>query len=553
MAYAFFRTCTADHTQGGASDSTDFPVSVVFTDTTMKPVGSGGHIQHTVSSNGQTVPADLAFFSDAGLTTLLKFEIESYDATAGTIVAWVKIPTLSHTVDTVFYMAYDDTGVTTFQGDVNGTWNSGFKGVYHLANGTTLSLLDSTGGANALTNHNAVTADAGQVDGSATFVAASSQYLSATAGFSGVTALTASFWTIGPAGAGLATGVISKGTGGFSDFIITRADNIIVGSPVLFYMQNSIGGNTGNVLTTAVVWDLVTPTWHQFALTWDGTTVRTYVDAVADVTASLTGTLNTSDTTLAFGAYSVPTNYFGGTLDEIELSNVARSADWVTATFNNQKASQTFLAVGAETPVSAGSVAAASGSGTATGIGASLFSAVASASGTGTAAAVGASTSAGVASASGTGTALGLSTSTAASVATSAGAATVVGVGASTAASVASAAGAATVLGASLSSDSGVGDASGAATAAAVGLTLRLGVASASGSGTAEAFGAAVSVAVGVASGQGTALGRGASVAAAQGHASGAATVLGSSAFLALLYRRSLQLRAGSRTEPEKL
>lgn len=348
MAYAFYRTCTVAHGQVGASDSLDFPVLVSFTDTTMKPVGSGGHINHTVSSHGQTVPADLAFFSDLALTSLLNFEIESYDATAGTVIGWVKIPSVSHTSDTVFYMAYGDAAVSTFQGNVTGTWNSGFKGVYHLADGTTLNLLDSTSGANALTNHNATAAAAGQVDGAALFVSGSSQYLSATAGVGGVTALTASFWTNAAPNTGPQETIISKGTGGFQDFIIAKStggDN----AKVILYLQNSIGGNTGNLTTTAIVFD---STAHRFSVTWDGTTVRTYVDGVADVTGSLTGTLNNSDSAIAFGALSLGlSGFLNGVLDEIELSNVARSVDWDLSSTNNQKSASTFLGIGSETPV----------------------------------------------------------------------------------------------------------------------------------------------------------------------------------------------------------
>ena len=351
MAYAFKRTCTVDHTQCGSTDSTDFPVSVVFTDTTMKLVGSGGHINHTVSSHGQTVPADLAFFSDSGLTTLLKFEIESYNATAGTIVAWVKIPTLSHTSDTVFYMGYDDAGVTTFQGDVNGTWNSAFKGVYHLPDGTTLATLDSTVNAADATNHNATPADVGRLDGGAFFTAASSQYLSTTAAFAGVTALTVSIWLEAPDNSGSLQGIVSKGTSGVLDFVIAKGQSGDFQKAVV-YMQNSIGGNTGNLVTTATVFEFGGTTWHHFVVTWDGTTVRTYVDAAADVTGSLSGTLNNSDTVLAIGAYSSVNNFFEGILDEVRISNVARSVDWITADFNSQKVSSTFLAVGAETPVS---------------------------------------------------------------------------------------------------------------------------------------------------------------------------------------------------------
>src|SRR5262249_6526539 len=68
----------------------------------------------------------------------------SYDPTTGRLFGWVVIPTLSHTSDVVIYMYYGDASVTTFQGDVPGTW-TGFEAVWHLqANGSVTSGLDST-------------------------------------------------------------------------------------------------------------------------------------------------------------------------------------------------------------------------------------------------------------------------------------------------------------------------------------------------------------------------------------------------------------------------
>lgn len=350
MAYAFKRTCTVSHLQCGGSDSTDFPVSVVFTDTTMKLVGSGGHINNTVSSHGQTVPADLAFFSDTGLTTALAFEIESYDATAGTIVAWVKIPTLSHTADTLFYMGYDDAAVVTFQGNVSGTWNSAYKAVFHLANGSSISILDSTSNANNATNHGsvgAVSAVAGQIDGGGLWVKTDNQFLSFSGPFGGVTAFAISFW-INAAATGGIDAIISKGTPvGFEDFVIGTN-----GSPLVFFVQNNGAGNTGNVNTSATVLD---STWHHFFLVWDGTTVRSYVDGTADNTGSLSGTLNNSIASTAIGLFEGSLGGgFDGTLDQVTFSDATRSADWITSEFNNQKASQTFLSVGAETPTGGG-------------------------------------------------------------------------------------------------------------------------------------------------------------------------------------------------------
>ena len=348
MAYGYYRTVTTDHAQCGGSDSLNYTILVNITNNDFKLVSNGGLIYNTALSNAQTVCADLAFYSSLGPSGLLNFEIDFYDGTLGQVIARVKIPVLSHTVDELIYCYYSDIAVSAFQGNVPNTWNNDYLGVWHLPNGSALSVRDSTINGNNGTNHNAVAPTTGQINGGAVFDGQhTAQYLSVTAAFGGVTALTISFWCFGPGTAGPFEGIISKGISGFSDFIIFNSVGLAF-NKIGFYFQNSIGGNTGNVDTTVVIFD---NTWHHFVLTWDGSLIRTYIDGVADVTASLTGTLNNSDPTIAFGAYSTPTNYFDGGLDDIIFCDIAQSADWVTQNYNNQKTSSTFITLGPQVPV----------------------------------------------------------------------------------------------------------------------------------------------------------------------------------------------------------
>ena len=51
------------------------------------------------------------------------------------MIAWVNIPvlkTVANTANTVIYVKYGDAAVTTPTQNQNGTWNSNFKGVWHL-------------------------------------------------------------------------------------------------------------------------------------------------------------------------------------------------------------------------------------------------------------------------------------------------------------------------------------------------------------------------------------------------------------------------------------
>ncbi len=118
---------------------------VSLTDPALKTVANGGHV---ANANGY----DIGFYADSGGTTKLKWEVEKYDGVTGNLIAWVKIPSVSSSSDTVFYLMYGDSTINTDQSDPPNTWDSNFKSVWHLGNGSTLSLNDSTSNGSSLAN-----------------------------------------------------------------------------------------------------------------------------------------------------------------------------------------------------------------------------------------------------------------------------------------------------------------------------------------------------------------------------------------------------------------
>jgi biopolymer transport protein ExbB len=143
MAYGYKASITIDNTKvSGSSNLTNFPMlfSGTYDGTDGEPdlrtTANDGNIENTDATGGvdgaTTVPADFAFFSDSDLTTALDFEVEDYDASTGEIVAWVEVPTLDVDADTVIYIGYGDSSVTTSQEDVSGTWNSNYISVFHM-------------------------------------------------------------------------------------------------------------------------------------------------------------------------------------------------------------------------------------------------------------------------------------------------------------------------------------------------------------------------------------------------------------------------------------
>jgi hypothetical protein len=77
--------------------------------------------------------------------------------------------------------------------------------------------------------------------------------------------------------------------------------------------------------------------WVHFAMTWDGTAVRTFVNGVEKITKtgdSGVTMLATDTSPITIGGYAQDGNFFNGIFDEFRVWNVARSAGDITATMN---------------------------------------------------------------------------------------------------------------------------------------------------------------------------------------------------------------------------
>lgn len=330
----FYRTITIDHTQVGSSDTSSFPMAFFGTFSYLATVANGGKV---TSSSGY----DIAFVTDPsnGSATKLDFERVWWDPTTGACEFWVRIPTLSHTTDTVIYIYYGDATITTDQQSAAAVWDSNFGGVWHGGDGTTLSLADSTSHANNGTNHSA-TETTGQIGGAMNFSSAGGQYVDV--GSDASINLTGP-WTIEYwfkyTGSGTFQACVGN-TGSGNGYL---ASSKWSGNQGLVDIQN--GGTEGTLFSGALTY--TNPDY--FAVTFvPSTSLRTYINGNPSTsTVSGVGLCGTSGATL-FGKIAAGFNW-DGWLDEIRISKVERSADYFTATYNNTKTSSTFFAAGTET------------------------------------------------------------------------------------------------------------------------------------------------------------------------------------------------------------
>ncbi len=342
--YNYRRTITIDHTKVPNTDQTNFPVLLSATYSDLATTANGGSV---TSSNGY----DIIFTSDATGVTVLPFEQESYNPTTGAVIYWVQIPTVSHTSDTVFYMFYGNSSVTTDQSNKNGVWDSSYQGVWHLPNGTTLTANDSTSNDGNGTLSNSPSAATGQMDGAASFNGSNDITVNKQYGLT--TAVTASAWVNFSSLNGwqdiLGQDTSSWGGGNAAFYfqkVVNGGDGCSRGSNVLgiLFPTNNSDCSSGVYSSTGVS----AGTWYYVVGTYNGSTISLYINGSLSGTNSRSGSIaaQTGNLSIGSGYYAGGVgDYLNGVVDEVRISNIARSGDWVATEYNNQSSPSTFVSV----------------------------------------------------------------------------------------------------------------------------------------------------------------------------------------------------------------
>ncbi len=294
----------------GSSDLSNFPVLVSFTLPDLRTTGNGGFVQ---DAQGDDIT-----FTAANGTTILSHQRESYNSTTGAIEFWVRFPTLSATVDTEFYVYFGNPSITTDQSSSN-VWDANYKMVLHLNN----DVLDYSGEGTNGTDLG--TADfAGQI-GRARFYG-NNQGDQIRVDDNGVSPLdisgniTISFWMYGT-NFGDLPDIITKGTWNDGYGVWPT------GAGVLVFQINNDDLRTGNGAVSENQWDYVTVTRASNGDRF------IYVNGTQEANDNSLESFSISDDDLFLS--STQYDYEGG-LDEVRISNVTRSGDWVATEYNNQ-------------------------------------------------------------------------------------------------------------------------------------------------------------------------------------------------------------------------
>jgi hypothetical protein len=314
------RSLTIDHTQAGGSTLTGFPVLVSAT------LGSS-RIQNASCF-------DVVFTSDSGGTAKIPWEMETCNQNTGAIVAWVNVASVSGSADTVFYVFYDNAGVSAAQNaGANGSthvWPSNYKGVYHLGTSSALSLTDSTSNGATLSNFNGSTPGAGEINGAAAFTGAS-MFLLENGGVTTLPAngnVTLSWWELTSTGS--TTGGVFWGSSGQGTY-----------NP---YSDGTLYWDDGGRVTAA--YGAFYGAWTYIVITCksDGTAQSIIVNGVLTATAANACLAN------AQSSFELSSRGVDWSVDEARIQTTVDTnvVGISLAEYNNQKSGSTFLTLGAE-------------------------------------------------------------------------------------------------------------------------------------------------------------------------------------------------------------
>ncbi len=294
-----------------SSDLSEFPVLVKITDDANELFGNARADGHDI------------LFTDA-TGNKLDHEIESYSdgATKG-LSAWVKVD-LSSTADTKLFMYYGNGGATDQQ-NVEATWNDNFQMVHHLDE-TSGTHFDSTSNDNDIAsipggvNQNAT----GKINGANDFAGTSS----------------GGFQT--PYGQGIDPSTSSQ------TFEVWVKPDVTTGGRMFL----STGQSTNDRMYIGMDWEdweigiyndswgegstTVTTDWTHITLVMDADTdvATLYVNGVYDHEKDYSSYSFLRD--LYIGSHG-SSYLFDGMIDEVRVSDTARTASWLMASYLNQR------------------------------------------------------------------------------------------------------------------------------------------------------------------------------------------------------------------------
>jgi len=264
-------------------------------------------------------------------------EIEKWDAVNKEAWLWVKVPFIASDADTDLYLYYDKTHAdnTDYVGDPGETpaqnvWDEHFVLVTHMRDDPDSShVRDSTSYANNGTKkaagEPAVTTD-GQIDDAQDFDGVD-DYVEVphSTSLDIIGNITIEAWL--------------KHDNTESEFIVAKREasnaySLYTSATHTPGFEVFIGGARRYVEGSTV---LSAATWYHVVGTYDGENLRIYLNGEINGTTPQTGNIDSTTDPVRIGWAIADFFSFDGIIDEVRISNVARSAAWIKASFETER------------------------------------------------------------------------------------------------------------------------------------------------------------------------------------------------------------------------
>jgi biopolymer transport protein ExbB len=285
--------------------------------------------------------SDLRVVADDDATPL-KFHIEHFDPQAQIALLWVQLPKLSGGGKTSFYLYYGNANASSAS-DPAGTYDSHQVLVYHFGPPKG-SPQDATHYKSDPTTFNATVNPASLIGAGASFSGSQAISVPATGALhlTAAQGYTVSAWVRFTAAETSADVAQLSGSG----------KQLILGvSATQAFARYQDGPATPVSIQQAG--QLTTGDWHHLAVTLNSGQLTLYVDGsqagqAAARAADIAGTLTV-------GGSADGNSYFTGDMDELEVSDIARSGDWIKAAATSQGMMPTLVTYGADAQKSSAS------------------------------------------------------------------------------------------------------------------------------------------------------------------------------------------------------
>ena len=331
-----------------ATTTSAFPVLATTTLADLRTTTNGGKVGN---DNGYDI-----VFTDTDGETVLNYEREKYASTTGEIAYWIKTD-ISSTTDKVIYMYYGSS-TSSDQATTTGVWDDNYVMVQHMHHDWDASAVDSTKYDNDGTNNNFYSATSsvstGQVDGAIDFDGGD-DYVNVNSGgandlVGGASGATVSAWI-------KITNDATRKIIFHDAWLVNSQTRLRVEIQTDETIELGARDDTYASQQTVVTDSAIScGVWHHITALFDiaNDNIDIYVDGSKPAqTGSAIFAQSTFDTdattwTNIGAAGGINTLFFNGLIDEVRISNVARTAQWIETEYNNQVSVGSFMTIGAE-------------------------------------------------------------------------------------------------------------------------------------------------------------------------------------------------------------